>query len=136
MENAIAESRRTLRDFGLLMGGAIAAIFGLLLPLLKQRSISLIPWAIALVFAAVALLRPMSLSLVHRYWMKFGAILGAINSRIILTIVFALAFTPLALLFKLLRRDVLRLKADPNASTYRIPATNAVPPKSGMEKPF
>ena len=134
--NQEAQSPRMLRDFGLLMGGMIAGIFGVLIPLVRSRGISVIPWTIALLFAAAALIRPTSLALIHRFWMKFSAIVGAVNSRIILTIIFAVFITPIAVLFKLLRRDVLRLAPkDPDATTYRI-AVEPRPARSGMEKPF
>src|SRR6185295_19105495 len=103
-------SAKVLREFGLLMAGVIAGVFGVLVPLLKKRAIPLTPWIIALVFAILALAWPAALSLVYKYWMKFGALLGAINSRIILTIMFWIFITPLALLFKAFGRDILRLK--------------------------
>src|SRR5229473_5947268 len=101
---------KTLREFGLLMAGMVAGIFGVLLPLLKKRAVPLTPWAIALVFAFLALARPTMLSLVYRGWMRFGAILGAINSRIILTAMFWIFITPLALIAKTVGRDILHLK--------------------------
>jgi hypothetical protein len=129
-------SPRTLRDFGLVMAGMIAGLFGLLLPLLKSRSLPLTPWLIALVFASFALIYPRGLSLVYRWWMKLGHILGAINSRIILSVLFWGIVTPLSLLFKLARRDTLKLRdRDPNTPTYRIPSAEHTP-KQGMEKPF
>lgn len=42
-------------------------------------------------------------------WMRFAAILGFVNTRIILALVFYLLFTPTSLLLKLLGKDSLRL---------------------------
>ncbi len=128
---------KTLREFGLLMAGMIAGIFGVLLPLLKKRAIPLTPWAIALVFAILALARPTMLSLVYRGWMRFGALLGAVNSRIILTIMFWGFITPLALLCRAVGRDILHLKDNgPEATTYRVAIGTSSDPKRGMERPF
>ena len=43
-------------------------------------------------------------------WWKFSEVLGWINSRIILTAVFLLIFTPVGLVMRLLGRDSLRLR--------------------------
>lgn len=43
-------------------------------------------------------------------WWKLSAVLGWINSRIILTVVFLLIFTPVGLAMRLLGRDALRLR--------------------------
>ena len=127
---------RTLRDFGLLMGGVIGGLFGLVIPLLKQRAIPWAPWLIALIFAAFALASPRQLGLAYRIWMKFGHILGAINSRIIIGIVFWVIVTPLSFFFRIIRRDVLKLRyKDPAAPSYRV-APAATDPKTGMERPF
>ena len=125
-----------LRNFGLLMAAMIAGIFGLLLPLLKGRSLPLTPWLIALLFAVLALAIPQSLGLTYRLWMKLGRALGWINSRIILTLLFWGVVTPLSLLFKLVRRDILKLHyRDPRATSYRVPV-RGTDPKEGMERPF
>jgi hypothetical protein len=129
-------SAKILREFGLLMAGMIAGIFGVLVPLLKKRAIPLTPWAIAVVFAILALAWPAALSLVYRYWMRFGALLGAVNSKIILTIMFWIFITPLALLCRVVGRDVLRLKnSGPEETTYRIAIATPSDPKR-MERPF
>lgn len=129
-------SVKVLREFGLLMAGVIAGLFGVLVPLLKKRALPLTPWAIALVFAILALAWPAALSLVYRYWMRFGALLGAINSRIILTVMFWIFITPLALLCRAVGRDALRLKGKgQDETTYRIAVATPSDPKR-MERPF
>jgi Saxitoxin biosynthesis operon protein SxtJ len=43
-------------------------------------------------------------------WLGFSAVLGAINSKILLTLVYYLVLTPIALLYRLTHRDPLSLK--------------------------
>ena len=43
-------------------------------------------------------------------WLGFSAVLGAINSKILLTLVYYLVLTPIALLYRLTHRDSLSLK--------------------------
>lgn len=45
------------------------------------------------------------LKLLYRGWMKFAHVLGWVNTRIILTLVYLLIMTPLALIFKVLGKD-------------------------------
>lgn len=45
--------------------------------------------------------------------MKFAHLLGWLNTRIILTLVYLLIFTPAALLFRLLGKDPMNRRFDP-----------------------
>jgi len=42
---------------------------------------------------------------VARYWMRFARMLGSVNSRILLTLLFYLVLTPLAFLYRIFNRD-------------------------------
>ena len=68
-------------------------------------------------------------------WLKFGHILGTINSRIILTLIYYLALTPLALLKKLFSEDSLRLKKKPHGESYYEPRNHLYAP-ADLEKPW
>ena len=61
------------------------------------------------------LLRPLYIG-----WMKFASILGWLNTRIILGLVFFLIFTPVGLIRRLFQKDVLALKFDRKAPSYWI----------------
>jgi hypothetical protein len=125
---------KELREFGFLTGGIIAGLFGLILPLIKGHSLPMIPWIIAIVLAGLSLFVPKSLDPVYRVWMKIGLALGCVNSRIILSIVFFIILTPMALIMKLLKRDTMARSFDFQAETYRISST--IHPSTGMEKPY
>lgn len=47
------------------------------------------------------------LKAIYRAWMKFAHALGLVNTRIILSIVYFLIFTPLALIFRLIGKDAM-----------------------------
>lgn len=47
------------------------------------------------------------LKFLYEAWMKFAHALGWVNTRIILSIVYFLIFTPLALIFRLIGKDPL-----------------------------
>ncbi len=78
-------------------------------------------WGLALiVFLLPAITFPALLGPVYRGWMKFALVLGRFNSRIILSIVFYLMFTPISLFFKIVRRDSLNRKIRKDGETYWI----------------
>jgi len=62
------------------------------------------------VFIVMGLALPALLKPVYIIWMRFAFILGWINTRIILFILFYLIFTPLGLLMRLFRIDLLERK--------------------------
>lgn len=45
------------------------------------------------------------LKAIYKGWMKFAHVLGWVNTRIILTLVYFLIFTPLATIFRLIGKD-------------------------------
>ncbi len=56
----------------------------------------------------------------HRYWMKFAGVLGSINARILLSLMFYLVITPYGLLSRLVGRNPLRRRGRAQ-DTYWIP---------------
>jgi len=133
-DNARVPDARELRSFGLLTGAIIAGLFGLLLPWLKDAALPRWPWAVAVPLAIAALIAPRALRGVYAVWMRIGRVLGAVNTRIILGILFFLVITPVGIVMRLFGRDPLARRFDASAPTYRIPAEQGG--TSSMEVPF
>jgi len=110
--------KKGYRKFGLTMGTVIALLFGLVLPWFFGRAWPQWPWIVGAVLIAWALAMPGSLALIYGPWMRFGGILGKINTKIILTIAFFLVFTPVSLLLKALGKDMMNRKIDKATSSY------------------
>ncbi|MGA1622603.1 MAG: SxtJ family membrane protein [Synechocystis sp.] len=127
-------SPKILREFSWIMAGAIAGLFGLLLPLLKGHQLPLLPWAIAVVFLLLGLIVPRSLKPVYHLWLKIGHLLGWINSRIILSVIFGLVVTPMALVMKVIKRDTMNRQWQPQLATYRLPCRPR--DRQHVEKPY
>ena len=51
-------------------------------------------------------------------WGKIAHILGTFNSYVLLSVVFFIFLTPVAFLYKLTRKDTLRLKVQKNGTVY------------------
>lgn len=129
-----APNPKILREFAWIMAGMIAFLFGLVIPLLKGHHLPILPWAIAVVFVLLGLLAPRSLKPVYELWMKIGHVLGWINGRIILTLIFVLVITPMALVMKLLKRDTMARQLEPQRITYRSPCRSR--DISHLQKPY
>lgn len=134
--NEIRElDRKGLRDFGLLGGAIAAGLFGSILPLIHHESLPILPWLIAAILWVWALIAPTTLNGVYQIWMRIGLVLGWINTRIILGIVFYALLMPMGLVMRgVFRKDTMRKKLDPNLATYRI--ISRVQPREKMENPF
>src|SRR3954454_12205036 len=74
--------------------------------------------AIALVGGTVGLLRPALLRPTYVGWMIMVFPVGWVVSHALLAILFFGLVTPFALLFKLIGRDALRLRAQPEQPSY------------------
>ena len=125
---------KALRNFGLVFGTILVALFGLLFPWVFERAWPYWPWIVAAVFWAAALLYPAILGPVYRVWMKFGSVLGWVNTRLILGIMFYLVFLPVGLILKILGKDAMRRRQDVSAESYRI--EREAPDKDHVERPY
>ena len=123
-----------LRKFGLVTGGIFIGLFGLIFPFVLTRHYVLWPWIIGGVLVVWALVFPIGLAPVHKYWMKFSHVLGWINTRIILSVIFYILITPIGLIIRLFTRDPMTRKLDRNATTYRVASTTA--PRENLKRPF
>ena len=107
-----------------------------LLPLRSSRPVKLGPLAVAIVFLLVAILAPRVLRPLNRLWTKIGLVLGKIVNPIVMSVVFLLVVTPLALVFRALGKDLLRQRAAPDATTYWLPRDPPGPEPETMARQF
>ncbi len=104
------------RKFGLTIGIFLLIIAGFLF--WKQRPSFPYFAYIGVGFALVGLAAPILLKPIHKVWMTIAVVMGFIMTRVILTVIFFGVFTPVALVIKLLRKDLLEERWDKNAATY------------------
>ncbi len=114
------QSKQELRKFGLIMAGVITVLFGLMIPVISNNSYPLWPWTIASVFLIVSIIHPKLLNQVYKLWMEIGHVLGWINTRIILAVLFFGILTPVGLIMRILGKDPLLKKVDANLASYRV----------------
>ena len=88
--------------------------------------------SISLIFFALGIINSRVLTPFNRLWMKFGFLLGKIVAPIVMGIVFYFVITPIALLLRIFKKDVLNLKKN-KSTTYWIKKTDI---KSKMKDQF
>lgn len=108
--------KKSLRKFGITMGIAFLVIT--LLIFIRHRH-SVVPTSIVSVLLFIfAFLFPLILKPVYIFWMKLAFVLGWINTRLILIVIFYILFTPVGLIMRLLRVDLLDRKIEKNKDSY------------------
>ena len=90
-------------------------------------------WSIilSLVFLIITIIRPNLFLFLNRLWIQFGFLIGKIISPIIMGFVFFFVVTPIGLLVRILRKDVMGLKR--GESSYWINRKDKV---QSMKKQF
>jgi hypothetical protein len=114
--------KEQLRSFGLTVGGVFAGIgaWPLVIYSSAPRWWSLIVAAFLILPAAIY---PKSLVWPNKGWMMLGHVLGWINTRIILGLVFFIVVTPIGMLRRWLGKDPMGLHLKPNLDSYRVSRT-------------
>ncbi len=108
---------RALRAFALTVGGALL-LLALWLGLGRHSPLAWAPGLLGGVLALAGLTLPARLRPLHRAWMALALALGWVVSRLVLTALYLLVVTPLALLGRLTGRRGLELRPDRSARTY------------------
>ena len=101
-------------------------------PLIYNGDIKIWSLILSLIFLILGLVDSKILTPLNKVWYHFGIFLGKIISPFIMGIIFFLVVTPIALLMRLLGKDVLNLKYNKNKS-YWIEKKG---PKSKMKNQF
>ncbi len=109
---------RLEREFGLIVGGILAALGGWWI--FRGKFLHLAQCFLVLGFVGVllGLLFPRILALPRRGWMAFGEAISFVITRIILGIVFFLVVTPIGTVKRLFGWDPLRRRSGADASYW------------------
>ena len=101
--------------------GILFFIFFLIIGLFPLISVGVIRiWSVvlSLVFLIITIIRPNLFTFLNRLWIQFGIFLGKIISPIVMGLVFFFVVTPIGILVRILKKDVMGLKR--GASSYWI----------------
>ena len=92
--------------------------------------------AVAGVFVALALAAPRALAPLNRLWFRFGLLLHRVINPLVMGLLFYVAVTPTGLIMRLLGKDLLGRRFDPEAETYWISREPPGPEPGSMKNQF
>ena len=118
------------RSFGIVF--FIVFLLVALYPLLKDNDLRIWSLVISFIFLILGLINSKILTPLNRLWFKFGLLLGRFISPLIMGIIFFIVVTPIGIIMRLLKKDLLNLKYN-KKETYWIDKTG---PKSKMKNQF
>ncbi len=104
-----------------------------LYPLTINESIRYWSLIISVIFLTLGLLNSNLLTPLNKIWIRFGILLGKLISPFIMVLIFFLVVTPIGLIMKIIKKDLLNLKVRKDKETYWIEKTE---PKSKMKNQF
>ena len=114
--------------------GILFFIFFLIIglyPLISIGTIRIWSITVSLVFLIITIIKPNLFTFLNKLWIKFGILIGKIISPIVMGLVFFFVVTPIGILMKILKKDVMGLKR--GASSYWITREDKV---QSMKKQF
>ena len=118
------------RSFGIVF--FIVFLLIALYPLLKDNDLRIWSLVISFIFLVLGLINSKVLTPLNRLWFKFGLLLGRFISPLIMGIIFFVVVTPIGIIMRLLKKDLLNLKYTKKES-YWIDKSG---PKSKMKNQF
>lgn len=128
---AVAEespSKSELRKFGVVMIVGFGLIGGFL-AWTGRMTPAVVCWGVGAGMGLLAILLPGPARPVYRVWMAVARFLGRINTTILISLFYIVMITGLGLIFKVIRRDALRLRRG-SAESYWVPKQLSKDPAS------
>ena len=129
MKNTIKVKSKDNITFGILFF-IFFLIFGLY-PLKSDEAIRVWSVVLSLVLLIITIIKPNLFTFLNKFWIKLGILLGKIISPIVMGLVFFFVVTPIGILVRVLKKDVMGLKR--GASSYWINRENKI---QTMKKQF
>ena len=118
------------RSFGIVF--FVVFLLIALYPLLEGNDLRIWSLIISFIFLALGLINSKILTPLNRLWFKFGLLLGKFISPLIMGIIFFVVVTPIGIMMRLFKKDLLNLKYNKKES-YWIEKSG---PKSKMKNQF
>ena len=118
------------RSFGIVF--FIVFLFISLYPLINEENIRIWSLVISLIFLILGILNSRILTPLNKLWFKFGISLGKIVTPLIMGMIFFFSVSPLGILLKVLKKDLLNLQFNKKNSYW----VDKNEPKSKMKNQF
>jgi Saxitoxin biosynthesis operon protein SxtJ len=108
-----------LRSFGFTVG-SIFALIALWPPIIRAENPHWWAVVVAVGLLVPAAVFPKSLTWIYKAWMALGHVLGWINTRMILGMIFYFIVTPIGIIRRWLGKDPMGRRLRPDLDSYRV----------------
>ncbi len=127
--------KKQIRTFGLGLA-VILSLFALLNFYKGHLTTASVLSVLGVISVTLALLCPTLLKPVYIVFMKIAHVLGWVNTRILLGIIFYIIMTPIGVIMKVFGKDLLDRKIEPARKSYWIINEEGTVDKSRYEKQY
>jgi hypothetical protein len=112
----IKSEKSDLRKFGIIVGIVLLIIAGFFF--LKEKESFQLFLTIGIILFVTGIVIPFTLKPIYWVWMVFSTILGWFMTRVILSLLFYVVFTPIGLIARLFGKQFLDLKQNHSQQSY------------------
>ena len=102
-------------------------------PLFNAEVLRVWPIPIALIFLVLGITNSKILTPINLIWIKFGELLGKIIAPIVMALIYFIILTPISLLLRLIKKDILKIKILKKTDSYWIKREKKI---GSMKKQF
>jgi hypothetical protein len=110
-------SRSELVKFGLIVLVGMGALGAVMEYRQENHTAAMGFWIAGGAVMLLSLIPPIG-RILYILWMGFGLTIGLFTSPIVMGVVYLLVIVPVALIFKITKRDLMRRELDPKAASY------------------
>lgn len=111
-------TNRELKSFAFTMSWAIPCLFTLFLPWIFDKGINWWPLVISTILMILYFTYPKGIFPIYRGWMTIASVLGWVNTRVILALIFYLIIFPIGILLRIFGKLQYRSSENPNQQSY------------------
>jgi hypothetical protein len=109
-------TNNNLKSFGIIWFLIFFAIS--FYPLIGNNKINMLSLSASIVFFLISIMKPRILKYFYILWIKLGNIIGYYISIIVMFILYFFLFTPISVILKIMRKDLLNKKIDLKTKSY------------------
>ena len=128
-------AEKQIKTFGIGLS-IILAVFALRMFLKHHLVIHSYLIIIGFVILSLSIFKPLFLKPLYKAWLTIGLCIGWIINRVVLIIIFYLVFAPVGLVLRLIKKDLLDRKIEPQRDSYWLKKEHIEFDKSRYEKQY
>lgn len=129
-------TKKEIRTWALVMAAILVVVGVVQFFLWGHVKTATVFWTLSALFFLSGIILPTVLRPLYFLWLKFAASLAWVNTRLLIGIIFFLIFSPIGIILRILRKDLIKQSWDAQASSYWIKRPDEPFDSSRYEKQY